>query len=179
MRGQGQGADSAVATRLARRAVEAAAPQELAQFAMTAEAFHRAAPHRRLPFGGRDEPLGLGVEAVAALLSTAALAAAVQVLEHLAQQSTERAVDTVRRRAFPRLRRRRPEVTATVAVPERLSSEQLAQVRQIAMRTAARLRVPEAQAWTIADGIVAELATVAPDAAPPGESEEGTPEAGQ
>ncbi|MFJ1826321.1 hypothetical protein, partial [Streptomyces sp. NPDC088178] len=64
-------------------------------------------------------------------------------------------------------------------VPERLSSEQLAQVRQIAMRTAARLRVPEAQAWTIADGIVAELATVAPDAAPPGESEEGTPEAGQ
>ncbi|MFJ1546140.1 hypothetical protein [Streptomyces sp. NPDC088246] len=119
-----------MATRLARRAAEAAAPQELEQFAMTAEAFLIAPPHERLLVGGRAEPLGLAAEAVAALLGTAALAAAVPVLEHLTQHPTERAVGAVRHRTLPRLRRRRPEVTATGAAPERLSTEQSAQLRQ-------------------------------------------------
>ncbi|WP_404816073.1 hypothetical protein [Streptomyces thermolineatus] len=181
--------DRAVADRLARRAVEQAAPQELPQFAMTAEAFHSTSPYRRLMVGTRDEPLGLGLETVAALLSAAALAAAVQVLDHISQQAAGRAVETVQRRVLPRFRRRRREaaageaaITGAAAVGaavERLSAEQLAEVRLVAVQAAMRLQVSEAQARTIADGIVAELATMARGPAERDGSEEEPDEAGQ
>ncbi|GAA2482724.1 hypothetical protein GCM10010406_18750 [Streptomyces thermolineatus] len=186
--------DRAVADRLARRAVERAAPQELPQFAMTAEAFHSTSPYRRLMVGRRDEPLGLGLETVAALLSAAALAAAVQVLDHISQQAAGRAVETVQRRVLPRFRRRRREAAAgeaaitgaaaagaavAGAAVERLSAEQLAEVRLVAVQAAMRLQVSEAQARTIADGIVAELATMTRGPSGGDGPEEGRGEAGQ
>ncbi|WP_158718950.1 hypothetical protein [Streptomyces globisporus] len=167
----------ATATRLARRAVEAAAPHELPQFPMTAEAFHRSsAKDRRWPVH-RDEPLAIGLDVVAALISTAALSAAVQVLDHLAQQSTAEAVDTTRNRLLPRLLRRRgrralesaAEPAATPVEGERLTAEQLTRLREVARQTALRWRVPEPQAQAIADGIVAELATLSPETPDVGE----------
>ncbi|MER5202326.1 hypothetical protein [Streptomyces sp. NPDC002825] len=167
--------DSATATRLARRAVEMAAPHELAQFPMTAEAFHRSSAQYRLWPVHRDEPLAIGLEVVAAVISTAALSAAAQVLNHLAQQSTAEAVDSTRNRLLPRLLRRRGrqalEPAAPPVEPERLTAEQLTRLREVARQAALRWRVPEPQAQAIADGIVAELATltpVRPDAGEPG-----------
>ncbi|MEU2233906.1 hypothetical protein ACH4A8_39410 [Streptomyces vietnamensis] len=167
--------DTGTATRLARRAVEAAAPHELPQFPMTAEAFHRSPAKYRLWPVHRDEPLGIGLDVVAALISTAALSAAAQVLNHLAQQSTAQAVDTTRSRLLPRLSRRRTrravEPAATPVEVERLSAEQLTRLREVARQAALRWRVPEPQAQAIADGIVAELATLSqerPDAGEPG-----------
>ncbi|MFF0477861.1 hypothetical protein [Streptomyces sp. NPDC004284] len=181
--------DTETATRLARRAVDAAAPHELPQFPMTAEAFHESPAKDRLWPVHRDEPLGIGLDVVAALISTAALSAAVQVLDHIVQQSTADAVDTTRNRLLPRLLRRRtrraPEPAegpaTTPAEAERLTAEQLTRLREVALRAALRWRVPEEQAWAIADGIVAELATLsqerpgidAPDADAPGEGDPG------
>ncbi|MFI0929970.1 hypothetical protein ACH4TP_39525 [Streptomyces sp. NPDC021012] len=185
--------DIGTATRLARRAVDAAAPHELPQFRMTAEAFHASPAKDRLWPAHRDEPLGIGLDVVAALISTAALSAAVQVLDHIAQQSTADAVDTTRNRLLPRLFRRRrlrralvptegateeptEEPAATPAEAERLTAEQLTLLREVALRAALRWRVPEEQAWAIADGIVAELATLSrerPDAGDRGGEEQG------
>ncbi|SEB84578.1 hypothetical protein [Streptomyces sp. TLI_105] len=179
---QGRGGDvgrygSATATRLARRAVEAAAPHELPQFPMTAEAFHRSSAKDWMWPVRRDEPLAIGLDVVAALISTAALSAAVQVLDHLAQQSTAEAVDTTRNRLLPRLLRRRArralepaaEPAAAPVEEERLTAEQLTRLREVAKRAALRWRVPEAQAQAIADGIVAELATLSPERPDAGE----------
>ncbi|MEF9886726.1 hypothetical protein [Streptomyces sp. P9-A4] len=160
--------DSGTATRLARRAVGAVAPHELPQFPMTAQAFHSSSAKDRSWPVHRDEPLGIGLDVVAALISTAALSAAVQVLDHLVQQSTAHAVDTTRSRLLPRLLRRRTrqaleqaaEPATAPAEAERLTAEQLTRLREVATRAALRWRVPEAQARAIADGIVAELATL-------------------
>ncbi|MER6464142.1 hypothetical protein ABT278_27260 [Streptomyces sp. NPDC001228] len=160
--------DHALATRLARRAVEAVAPDELPQFAMTAEAFHRAPPGQRFAVGRRDEPLGLGLETVAALLSATALTAAVQVLDHLAQQAADRTTEAVGRRLRFRFGRRRAAATTPAVTVSPLSAEQLTQVRQVAGQAALRLRVPQEQARAIADAIVAELATVATGPVDPG-----------
>ncbi|WP_055599830.1 hypothetical protein [Streptomyces aureus] len=173
--------DRELATRLARRAVAMAAPEELAQFELTARAFHSVPPHRRFGGGSRaGEPLGLGLETVAALLGTVALAAAVQVLDHMAQQAAGHVVDTTRQGLLSRLRRRRhggePEQEAAAALPSRepLTAAQLAELRRVARETALRLRVPEDAARAIADGIVAELAAAT------GEPDPGTsgPETG-
>ncbi|WP_338498856.1 hypothetical protein [Streptomyces sp. SJL17-4] len=156
--------DRELATRLARRAVAEAAPDELAQFELTARAFHSAPEHRRFGGGPRaGEPLGLGLETAAAMLGTVALAAAVQVLAHLAQQAAGHVVDTARHGLLRRLRRRgEPEQQPVAALPspEPLTSAQLADLRRVARETALRLRVPEDAARAIADGIVAELAIV-------------------
>ncbi|WP_395358222.1 hypothetical protein ACHGLA_00910 [Streptomyces sp. YH02] len=167
--------DRELATRLARRAVAEAAPDELAQFELTARAFHSAPEHRRFGGGRRaGEPLGLGLETVSAMLGTVALAAAVQVLAHLAQQAAGHVVDTARQGLLSRLRRLRrrgePEQQSVAALPspEPLTAAQLADLRRVARETALRLRVPEDAARAIADGIVAELAivTATPTATP-------------
>ncbi|MFE7598416.1 hypothetical protein [Streptomyces sp. NPDC057494] len=150
-----------------------AAPHELPQFPMTAEAFHQSPAKDRLWPVHRDEPLAIGLDVVAALISTAALSAAVQVLDHLAQQSTADAVETTRDRLLPRLLRRRTRTrrslepaaasvdpAAVSAEPERLTVEQLTRLREVALRAALRWQVPEPQARAIADGITAELATL-------------------
>ncbi|MFF4579563.1 hypothetical protein [Streptomyces sp. NPDC001389] len=154
-----------MATRLARRAVERAAPHELPQFEMTALAFHDAPGHRRLGGGARrGEALGLGLETAAALLGTVALTAAVQVLDRLSQQAADQVADTARQglRGWFRRRRREPGAQPSPVLPSRepLSAHQLAELRHVAYDTALRLRVPEPAAQAIADGIVAELATL-------------------
>ncbi|MFD9428762.1 MULTISPECIES: hypothetical protein [unclassified Streptomyces] len=166
-----------MATGLARRAVELTAPHELAQFPLTADAFHRAPAQARQWPVNRREPLAIGLEAVAMVISTAALAAAVQVLDHLAQQASAHVVDTTRNRLVPRLLRRRTrrdaEPSEGPARVERLTAEQLAQLREVAARAAIRWRVPEQEALAIADGIVAELATLSqeePGGGAPGRS---------
>ncbi|MGW8763745.1 hypothetical protein ACWGN5_14705 [Streptomyces sp. NPDC055815] len=168
-----QGHDSATATRLARRAVELAAPHELPQFPMTAEAFHQSSAQHRLWPVRRDEPLAIGLDVVAALISTAALSAAVQVLGHLAQQSTAEAVDITRNRLLPRMLRRRTrravEAPAAPVAAEPLTVEQLTRLREVARQAALRWRVPEPQAQAIADGIIAELATLPPERPDAGE----------
>ncbi|WP_151772341.1 hypothetical protein [Streptomyces abyssomicinicus] len=156
--------DKDLATRLARRAVTEAAPHELAQFDITAAAFHAAPEERRV--GGavhRGDPLALGLETAAAMLGTVALAASVQVLTHLGQQAADHVTDTARRGLLRRFGRRRrtegAEPPRALESRDPLTAEQLAELRRVARDTALRRQVPEAEARAIADGIVAELAT--------------------
>ncbi len=130
---------------------------------MTAEAFHRSPPPPWAVPQGRDEPLGLGLETVATLLSTAALAAAVRVLEHFAEQASDRAAESAGRWVRFRFGRRRIAAAPPVDAVEPPSAAQLAVVRQVARQTALQLRVPEEQARAIADAIVAELAVATAD----------------
>ncbi|MFF5922719.1 hypothetical protein ACFY8C_31015 [Streptomyces flavochromogenes] len=174
--------DRELATRLARRAVAMAAPEELPQFELTARAFHSAPEHLRFGGGSRArEPLGLGLETVAALLGTVALAAAVQVLDHWAQQAAGHVADTARHGLLSRLRRLRrrgePEEQPVAALPSRepLTAAQLAELRRVARETALRLRVSEDAARAIADGIVAELAAATGQ---PGPGADSRPEPG-
>ncbi len=154
--------DRDMATRLARKAVALVAPHELAQFELTAQAFHSAPEHIRAGHAvRRDDPLGFGLETAATLLGTVSLLTAVHVLDHFSQQAAGQMADTARQGLRGRFRRRRRVPEAAPALPRRapLSAEQLAELRQVARATALRLRVPEAQAQALADGIVAELAT--------------------
>lgn len=146
--------DQRLVTRLAREAVRRAAPDELSQFAVTAEAFF-AAPNRVRRSAGRDEPLGLGLESVAVLVGTAALSVAIEVLKHLSQHYSDRLVDRTGRRVralFGGRRRGRPEVALPV-----LDKQQLSKLHALAVSKATARQVPAEQAVLIADGIIAAL----------------------
>ncbi|MGQ0778780.1 MAG: hypothetical protein ACT4NY_30935 [Pseudonocardiales bacterium] len=141
-------------TRLAREAVRRAAPDELPQFAVTAEAFF-AAPNRVRRSVGRDEPLGLGLESVAVLVSTATLSVVIEVLKHLTQHYSDRLVARTGgqvRALLGRRRSGRQEVVLPV-----LDKQQLSKLHALAVSKATARQVPAEQAVLIADGIIAGL----------------------
>lgn len=146
--------DPRTVTRLAREAVRRAAPDELPQFAVTAEAF-LASPDRVRRAAGRDEPLGLGLESVAVLTTTAALSVTVEVLKHLAQHYSDRLMTRIGRRLSALLGRRSSSRKA-VALPT-LDKQQLSRLHALAVSKAMARQVPAEQATLIADGIIAGL----------------------
>ncbi len=165
--------------RLARRAVQDVAPDELPHFAVVSQAYLSASRARRQRAVRRAEPLGLGLEGVAVLLTTAVLAVAAKVSDHLAQELVERGVNAAEPGLRTRLRRWRARrrggasgesdangpsgasddgETAAEPLPA-LTPEQLAQVRELAVRSGLRQRLAEPMAQAVADGIIAELVT--------------------
>jgi hypothetical protein len=146
--------DPRLVTRLAREAVCRAAPDELPQFAVTAEAF-LAAPDRVRRSASRDEPLGLGLDSVAIVISAAALSVTVEVLKHLAQQYSDRLVSTIGRRVHTLLGTRRSGKKG-VTLPV-LDKQQLSRLHALAVSKAIARQVPAEQAALIADGIIAGL----------------------
>ncbi|MER0479617.1 hypothetical protein ABR737_14910 [Streptomyces sp. Edi2] len=117
----------------------------------------------------RAEPLGLGLEGAAVVLTTAVLAVAAKVSDHLAKELVERGVNATGqgvRAWWQRWRARRRsgegggDVRGAVVEPlPTLTPDQLAQVRQLAVQSGLRQRLAEPTAQAVADGIVAELAT--------------------
>ncbi len=96
-----------------------------------------------------------------------------QVLNHLSEQASARAAETVQRRVLSWFGRRRPPVRETA---QPLSAIQLTDVRTVAVVAARRLHVPEEQAQIMADAIVAEPATMTQPPAgssDPGDSTQG------
>lgn len=166
----GHGGRSAWTVRLARRAVRDVAPDELPQFAVVAQAYLASSETQRERAVRRAEPLGLGLEGVAVVITTAVLAVAARVSDHLAQELAGRSVDVAEQGLRARWRRWRArrggdrsrndaQGEAGAPLPS-LTPQQLAQVRQLAVQAGLRQRLAEPTAQAVADGIVAELATV-------------------
>ncbi len=151
---------------LARPAVEAVAPQELPLLEATAAAWTGRV--RR----GEDELLGFGAEAVVAVVSVGAIAAA----EAVVQVMGSAVVDTARDEASSGMRRwldrrsRRSEAAPDGAAPgatppgngesaaQALSREQLREIRRVSHDRARAAGVSAEQAELIADAIVGRLA---------------------
>lgn len=153
--------DRQLVASLARRAVSRAAPDELAQFDVTAEAFLDV-PKRARKTARRDEPLGLGLDSVTVLVSTVALTVTIDVLKHLAEYYSDKVADKVGRSVLGLFGRRRDHSSGRRRPV--LSPEQLSELHALAVSRAVALQVPAEQAALIADGIVAGLAL--PDRVP-------------
>lgn len=162
------GGRSAWTVRLARRAVQDVAPDELPHFAVVSQAYLAASQAQRQRAMRRAEPLGLGLEGVAVLLTTAVLAVAAKVSDHLAQELVDRSVNAAEPGLRTRWRQWRARRRGGEGDDERgavgeplptLTPKQLAQVRQLAVQSGLRQRLAEPTAQAVADGIIAELAT--------------------
>lgn len=147
--------DHQLVTALARHAVSRAAPDELAQFEVTAAAF-LAAPKRVRGSARRDEPLGLGLDGAVVLVSTVALNVTIEVLKHVAERYSDMAVHKLGRTVRALLGRRR--VGSSGEPLPALDQRQLSELHALAVTKATALQVPAEQATLIADGIVAALA---------------------
>lgn len=146
--------DRRLVTSLARGAVSRAAPDELAQFEVTAEAFLET-PKRARRAARRDEPLGLGLESLNVLVSTVALGVTIEVLKHLAGHYSDKLVSKTGRKVRTLLGRRRGRKSSE-PLPA-LNQQQLNELHVLAVSKATALQVPAEQATLIADGIVAGL----------------------
>jgi hypothetical protein len=151
--------DGQLVTELARSGVSRAAPDELPQFDVTAQAF-LAAPARARRGSRRDDPLGLGLDSVDVLLSTAALTVTLEVLKHLAEHYSDKLVSKLGQRICATLRRRGTRRSGEPALPlPQLDPQQLSELHALAHRKALALQIPDDKAALVADGIIAELAT--------------------
>jgi hypothetical protein len=151
-------AENELVAELARLALEQAAPEELVLFQETAEDYFRD-PRAVLDPGGRDEPLGFGLEL--AMLTPYVLAVATPVIRFLASTVADAAGEEVKplvarivRRLF---RRPDPASEATEPAPPPLSTDQARQVREIAYRRAKGLGLDEDRAVLLADSVVGGL----------------------
>ncbi|MFD7818357.1 hypothetical protein ACFV6E_36440 [Streptomyces sp. NPDC059785] len=148
--------DRQLVTALAQAAVTRAAPEELSQFEVTADAFF-ASSSRTTRIRQRDEPLGLGLDSIVVLTSTVALSVAVEVLKHLATDYSEKVLDRLWRRVrWIAGRRAESEDLAAPPLPQ-LTDQQLAEVHVLAQQKALAAQLPSDLAVLLADGIVAEL----------------------
>jgi hypothetical protein len=154
-----------LAETLARQAVAEAAPEELPMFSVTAAAYfdnpERALAASKSP--GKDEMLGFGLEAAAPVITTVALWIAQEVLRLVNTQLQENvkaesagAIRAFIQRLLQRFRRSDRAAPRTVRIGD-LSQEQLARIREQALRRARDQKVPEGKAVAIADGIIAAL----------------------
>ncbi|MFB7739285.1 hypothetical protein ACFC08_33945 [Streptomyces sp. NPDC056112] len=149
--------DRQVVTALAQAAVTRAAPEELSQFEVTADAFF-AASSRSRRIRQRDDPLGLGLDSIVVLTSTVALSVAVEVLKHLATDYSEKALGGLWRRVRAIAGRRAESAPLAAAHLPQLTGQQLAELHALAQQKALAARLPSDLAVLLADGIVAELA---------------------
>jgi hypothetical protein len=145
--------DSIFADELARAVIARIAPDELPQFTLVAQTFHRASRRQRWRAARRNEPLGIGADGVVALLSVPTLYVSVKLADKLAQEAANEAatwltklVNRVFRRRVSSPRTWRPEHAELVAI------------REVAAKRARQLGLTDEQVDIIADGIVAELA---------------------
>jgi hypothetical protein len=148
------------AAALARRAIAAAAPEELPLFRATSGAYFENPERTLTPRNGGDELLGFGAEAAMLLVTPIALdvakAALTFVLARIRDAAADEAgstIDGAVGRLFGRLRG-----DAAADIEPVLSRDQLADVRRVARERALALDLPAAKADLLADSIVGSLA---------------------
>ena len=154
-----------LAEALARRAVAETSPKELPLFSVTATTYF-ADPNRAIAAARSkttdDEMLGSGIEALVPIITPVALWVAQKVLEALGSQVGE----AVKAESAGPIRSLVQRLLQMIGVGGRdgagptqvepLASEELSRIRGVALRQA-RTLLPEAQAVTVANAIVAEL----------------------
>jgi len=142
-------------TELAQRAVERAAPAELAVFPETAADYFRH-PDQALKARRHDEAVGFGLDLALVTpyllaIATVAVQTVVATLSDAAQAEGMPAARSLVRRVF-RLPGPAPDTD-----PVQLSPDQARQVRDRALGQARALGLPEAQAGLLADAVVGGL----------------------
>jgi hypothetical protein len=164
---------------LARATVERAAPEELVIFPAASEAYLEGQDPTKATRG--DPMLGFGVETAVVLLTPIALTVAKDVLgflrvqlkrqtEEHGDEAVDWLLDKLLRRgddepapAEPGATASPPEGAAGTTEPAEeldLTEEQLEQVRALALEKAKQLKLSDAKAELLADGLVGSLATV-------------------
>jgi hypothetical protein len=143
-----------IEARLGRRIVSELAPDELPLFEQTWQALGRR-PGRRSR--RREEPLGFGLPDAGEVVVTAIASGVVlAVVKDLGKD-----LGTWSGRLLPRLLRRKAK--AVPAPPLPLAPARLQEIRTIAYRRARKLGLSDAKANALADALISELVTSAPD----------------
>lgn len=141
---------------VARGLVAETAPQELPLFRATSEAYFKDPQKVLEQKQGKDEMLGFGVE-IAMFLAPVALEVAKAVVHFVADElrkSTQKEASSVIEERVHKLFHRGEG--GGEAEPG-LTREQLAQVHDVALKTATQLNVPKEQADLLADSVVGRL----------------------
>jgi hypothetical protein len=156
------GEDKQLVANVARDVVSQMAPQELPLFRATSEAYFKD-PHKTLQTqSGKDEMLGFGTGEAVSFLTPIALAVMGEVIKYLFEQvklatKAESAawISDMVKAMFKKLT---PTGKAAQSKPAALTPEQLSQVRQIVIRKARQLKLPDDKARTLADTVIGGLA---------------------
>jgi hypothetical protein len=146
---------------LARLLIMEVAPEEQELFGVVSDAYHRDPEGFAKPGAGRDEMLGFGIEAVAALMTPVALAAVTEVVKYLvAEVGNAVGVQTWLKRLLRRKQRPAGGTAAATAEPGpvlTLDAAQLARVREIVLDKCREVGAPEDRSLLLADGVVGAL----------------------
>lgn len=148
---------------ISRDLVAQLAPEELPLFRVTSQAFLQNPKRVLAGQGAGDDMLGFGLGDAVALLTPAALAVASSVLTFLVAEMTKAAStegkslvqDTVHQ-LFKKIRS--PTKSNGKQLPP-LTTEQLVQVRAIALKHAHQMKLSDPRAKVLADAIVGSLVT--------------------
>ena len=163
---------------VARDAVAQLSPQELPLFVASSRAFFK--DPDAIQVDGRDEMIGFGVGEAAGMISPVVLAVTLEVVRSVAEQIKETLkeesggltaewVRLVFKKYRPSqkeeqvsggtdIKAESPKTKAASALPAPLTPQQLAAVRQAALKKARQLKLPESKAKILADAIVGDLA---------------------
>jgi hypothetical protein len=144
---------------LAREVIAEESPAELPLFNATA-ARYRTDPSGTLSAGSRtDETLGFGVETAVVLLAPFAIELVKRIFTKVAEEVGDQAGESLAARITRMFHKdSTPQGSDGVNDAPHLTPEQLALVGRIAREEAAQLKLPEAKADALANGVVAALA---------------------
>jgi hypothetical protein len=147
---------------VARDLITQIAPQELPLIRATSEAFFKDPDKVLSTRSGKDDMLGFGTGEVVTLLTPITLAVTTEVISFLSEEIKKTIKDesanivSVSVKAL--FKKFRPEEKPEKQLPPPLTGEQLARVREIALKKARQLKLSERNARLLADSLVGSLA---------------------
>lgn len=148
--------------RLSRSVVTRLAPEELTLFDAVLDAYMTNPSARRPTPRGRDQILGIGVDATAALFTPIVVAVVIDVTKHLSIQASDATVRSGRsliRRIVHRLPHKTHADESTRDHTTPITADQITLVREAALKKALALGLGKNKASLLADAIVGSLAT--------------------
>jgi hypothetical protein len=150
--------DTELVRDLAEAVVDEVAPEEAPIFSALADAYVKDPERALSQLGGGGDPLGFGIDSAVVMMTPVAMLVAAEVVRHLSDQLLPPVVGRGKRaveRSFRRLlRRSSASDIAGEEAPVRLTTDQLAQVRRIAVEKARQAGVSKDKADLIADALV-------------------------
>lgn len=147
---------------LSRDLVGNIAPDELLLFEPLVAAYQRD-PDGMQDNGKRDDMLGFGTGEIAVLLTPVVLTimhSVLPLLIEVVQKTVKEHGSTALAEAIKSLFTHYRSITSSKSLPPPLTADQLRQVRHTAMQKARQRGLEDVQATSLADAIVANLATV-------------------
>jgi hypothetical protein len=149
-------------TEVTRDLITQMAPQEVPLVRATSEAYFRNPEKVLATHAGKDEMLGFGTGEVVTLLTPVVLAVTADVVTFLAEEFKkvfkDESATMVSVSVNALFKKLHPAEKAEKQMPPPLTGEQLARVREIALKKARQLKLSERSAKLLADSLVGGLA---------------------